>query len=140
MLPRQDTIVVEMVTTKNDVEKYIGLTYVFTGDNKDFSLSLFIRCDELNSHKWSYIVQKCTDYVFEKQLLKNVPKNKVKLWKITKTSTHMKIVCNDVTVLDFNFETDSNKDYKSIKNNWSGQPKSLRILNRFLEYTFVKTI
>ena len=63
MLPRQETIVVEMVTTKNDVGKFIGLTYVFAGDDKDFVLSLYIHCDDVKSHNWSYVLNKCTDYV-----------------------------------------------------------------------------
>ena len=142
MLPRQDTIVVEMVTTKNDVGKFIKLSFVFNEDDKEFILSLFIRCDDALSYTrgWSYVVEKCTKFEFKKLFLKNVPENKVKLWKIKKTRTHMRIVCNDVTVLDFDFETDSNKDYKSIKDNWSGRLKSLNILNQFSEYTFVKTI
>ena len=35
-----------------------------------------------------------------------VPRDKVKHWIITKTCTHLKVVCNNVTVLNFNFATD----------------------------------
>ncbi|XP_063674782.1 uncharacterized protein LOC134811689 [Bolinopsis microptera] len=65
VLPRQEIMVVEMVTTKNDVEKHIALIYEFTG----FQLSLFIRCDDVSSHKWSYALQKCTDFVFKSTIL-----------------------------------------------------------------------
>ena len=40
------------------------------------------------------------------QFLNNVPADKFKHWIITKTSTHLKVVCNKVTVLNFNFATD----------------------------------
>ena len=61
------------------------------------------------------------------QFLNNVPPDKVKHWIITKTSTHLNVVCNKVTVLNFNFATDSDPDKTNGKNIWCREVESVCI-------------
>ena len=65
-----------------------------------------MRCENVDTNQWSYWIEECTDSLCNTQFLNNVPADKVKHWIITKTCTHLKIVCNNVTVLNFNFSTD----------------------------------
>ena len=50
---------------------------------------------------------------WNKQFLNNVPLDKVKNWIITKTSSHLKVICNRVTVLNFNFAVDCDSDKRN---------------------------
>ena len=65
-----------------------------------------MRCENINTSQWSYVIGGCTVGRHNTQYLDSVPPDKVKHWIITKTCTHLKVVCNNVTVLNFNFATD----------------------------------
>ena len=63
--------------------------------------------------------------------MNGVSRNQIKVWQITRTSTSLVVVCNGVTVLNFNFLTDyrdghSNchgiwtKESSTVQFNWSG--------------------
>ena len=47
-----------------------------------------------------------------------VPGDTIKVWRITRTSTSLIIVCNGVTVLNFNFATDFKDGYSSCYDIW----------------------
>ena len=140
MLPPQEPITLEVLTTKNDPYKCICFSYVFVGKNWKFVLGFSIQCEDTRASRWSYMLKNCTVFTFGENYLENVPNHKVKLWKVTKTATHMKLVCNDVTVLNFNFETDSIESYHKSVTKWSGQPNSVTISSHISEYTFLKDI
>jgi len=72
------------------------------------------------------------------QFLSDVPSDAVKLWKITKTPTHMKIVCNDLTVLDFNFKEDSVENYNRETSNWFEHPKSVKVTSESKQLILVR--
>ena len=42
----------------------------------------------------------------------------IKVWQITRTSTSLIIVCNGVTILNFNFATDYRDGYSSCHEIW----------------------
>ena len=85
-----------------------------------------MRCENTTSSQWSYWIEGCTKRDYNVQFLNNVPPDKVKHWIITKTSTHLNIVCNKVTVLNFNFATDSDPD-KTSGNIWSRAVESVKV-------------
>ena len=86
-----------------------------------------MRCENVNNNQWSYSIGGCTVWKFNVQYLNNVPADKIKHWIINKTSTHLNIVCNKVTVLNFNFVTDSHPDKTDGKDIWSGNAESFKM-------------
>ena len=133
-----DKTVLEMVTTNNDPGKIIELSYHFMVDKKKVRSRLFLRCSDERITRWSYVMEGCTKFTFGKWLLVGIPDSKVKMWKITKTPSIIEIVCNDATVLTFNFDRDSIKTCQESCKKWSGIPKAIGILSQFSEHTFVK--
>ena len=77
-----------------------------------------MRCENVDTNQWSYCVGGCTVGSYNIQFLNNVLADKVKHWIITKTCTHLKIVCNNVTVLNFNFSTDYSPGNESSQQVW----------------------
>ena len=65
----------------------------------------------------------CTIWNWNIQFLNDMPPDKVKNWIITKTSTHLKVVCNRVTVLNFNFAVDCNSNKRDGEKVWSSKAK-----------------
>ena len=130
----------EMVTTKNCVDKLIRFDFYFRRRNWNFNstLRLYIKLHNVKLDLWSCVIEKCTEFKFRKNLLKNVPNHDVKLWRITKTTSNMEILCNGVTVLDFNFEADSADSYKECDIKWSEIPYSVDVYNQFSEHMFVR--
>ena len=61
------------------------------------------------------------------QFLNNVPADKFKHWIITKTSTHLKVVCNRVTVLNFNFATDYKPGSENSHQVWLKRCTKIRL-------------
>ena len=86
-----------------------------------------MRCENITSSKWSYCIARYTIYVYNAQFLNNVPPDKVKHWIITKTSTHLNIVCNKVTVLNLNFATDSDPDKTDGKDTWCREVETVNM-------------
>ena len=105
------------------------MTYDFVseGGGRVQSSWFGMRCENTTSSKWSYYIYGCTVTNYNLQFLNNVPPDKVKHWIITKTSTHLNIVCNKVTVLNFNFATDSHPDKTNGKDIWCREGESVFI-------------
>ena len=67
-----------------------------------------------------------------------IPNDKVKHWIITKTPTHVNIICNKVTVLNFDFNTDCDSDVTPDERvSWSGQLDSFDLDIQSEELSFV---
>ena len=80
--------------------------YTLPGESSTDKKWFVMRCENINTNQWSYSIRGCTVDRWDTQYLDSVPPDKVKHWSITKTCTHLKVVCNNVTVLNFNFATD----------------------------------
>ena len=77
----------------------------YTADNND--IDDYIDLGFLNiifSNPISYIVRYCS---YSKQSLTTPPVGQDKVWTIAKTSTNLIIICNEVKVLDIEFESSS---------------------------------
>ena len=131
---------IEMVTTKNDTSKTIVFRYQSSVEENDAFASLFIRCTDAKLNRWTYVLEGCTNFTFgdREVFFKNIPNSKVKMWKITKTYTEIAILCNNVSLLNFNFEKDSIESCRKSCKRWSRRPQAIGILSQFLEHTFVK--
>ena len=136
---------VEVLTTKDDAGKYVVLLYDFLGNNVyngQCEIMLILNCTKNNN--WKYILSLNHNEATEASVplvrfSNDITNNQVRLWKITKTSaTNMRVVCNDVVVANFNFETNSLEGYQKNKDTLSGQPKSVSIQSIFSCPTFVK--
>ena len=85
-----------------------------------------MRCENVKLSQWSYFIHGCNEGNWNKQFLNNVPHDEVKNWIITKTSSHLKVICNRVTVLNFNFAVDCDSDKRDGEKLWSLKAKSFR--------------
>ena len=52
------------------------------------------------------------------RIMNGVPNDEIKVWQITRTSTSLIVVCNGVTVVNFNFQTDYIDGYSSCYESW----------------------
>ena len=116
LLPRES---VQLITTDNELKKDIDVLYTLSGEGSTAKSYFCIRCENVDTSQWSYIIEGCTVGNYNTQYLNNVPFDKVKHWIITKTSTHLKVVCNKVTVLNFNFATDYTPGNENGHQIWS---------------------
>ena len=56
---------------------------------------------------WIYVITGCMyNYWSSARTMNSVPNDEIKVWQITRTSTSLVVVCNGVTVVNFNFATD----------------------------------
>ena len=117
---------VHFLTTNNEKEKYIEVFYTLSGGSSN-RRGFVMRCEDEVTNLWSYRVSNCTANSYNKQFLKNVPDDNFKHWIINKTSTHLEVVCNKVSVLSFNFATDSDRDKKDGSRVWSRQIESFQL-------------
>ena len=53
------------------------------------------------------------------RIMDGVPDDEIKIWQITRTSSSLVVVCNGVTVLNFNFQTDYIEGYSSCYESWT---------------------
>ncbi|XP_063689761.1 uncharacterized protein LOC134822570 isoform X2 [Bolinopsis microptera] len=97
---------VQLITTDNELQKHIIVCYTLPVDGSTDGSGFSMRCENKDTNQWSYFIGGCTEGSDNTQFLDSVPPDKVKHWIITKTCTHLKVVCNNVTVLSFNFATD----------------------------------
>ena len=58
--------------------------------------------------------------------MNGVPSDDIKVWQITRTSTSLVVVCNGVTVVNFNFATDYRNGYNRCHELWSRQSNTIR--------------
>ena len=116
---------VQLITTDNVLE--LGDIYFFitlSGQGGSNVKQFAMRCENVELSQWSYFIDGCTERNWNKQFLNNVPPDKVKNWIITKTSSHLKVICNRVTVLNFNFAVDCDSDKRNGEELWSLKAKS----------------
>ena len=109
---------VQFITTDNELKKDIVVHYTLSGEGRRDKRGFAMRCENVDTNQWSYCIGGCTVGNYNTQFLNNVPADKVKHWIITKTCTHLKIVCNNVTVLNFNFSTDYTPGYENSHQVW----------------------
>ena len=114
----------QLITRDSNSRGCIRVFYNRFNEKSKYRLFFGIRCENSISSRWSYIIEGCSAYVWDNQYLSNVPFDKVKHWIITKSSTHLNIICNKVTVLNYNFATDSNLDGTTGKDIWSKKSDS----------------
>ena len=71
------------------------------------SYSLYFECTKVSSRTWVFAVEGCMDNYWNSPLpMDGVSSDPIKVWQITRYSTSLVIVCNGVTVLNFNFDPD----------------------------------
>ena len=102
----------------------IWLRYALSGQGGSKVKQFAVRCENVELSRWSYFIAGCNIGNFNTHFLKDVPLDKVKNWIITKTSTHLKIVCNSVIVLSFNFAVDCDSNKRNGEELWSLKAKS----------------
>ena len=118
----------QLITTDNEEKKCISERYDFVSEGGGRVQRWFnMRCENTTGSQWSYLILGCTVNDYNVHFLNNVPPDKVKHWIITKTSTHLKVVCNKVNVLNFNFATDSDPDKTNGKDIWCRDGESVFI-------------
>ena len=117
-----------MITNSTESENYIRVFYTLPGEGGSSEKHIGIFRDA-DTNQWSYYIEGCTPYRVNKQFLNNVPADKLKHWIITKTSTHLKVVCNKVTVLNFNFATDYKPDSDTSHQIWLKRCTKIRLVN-----------
>ena len=58
--------------------------------------------------------------------LNRVPTDSTKVWQITRTSTSLAVVCNGVTVLNFNFAYDYRNGYNRCHELWTRESNTIQ--------------
>ena len=111
--------------------------YTLSGEGGSSEKSIQIYKDGTN--QWSYVIVGCTPNSVNKQFLNNVPAEKLKHWIITKTSTHLKVVCNRVTVLNFNFATDYKPRSGNSHQDWLKRCTKIRFLQHYSDLLVLNT-
>ena len=104
----------------------IRLFYALSGQRGSVEKQFAVRCENIELSRWSYFIEGCNEAEWKILFLNNVPPDKVKNWIITKTSTHLKVICNRVNVLNFNFATDCKPNYRGYQKVWSFKAKSFK--------------
>ena len=127
-----------MITTADELKKNINVLYTLSSDNGHDEKWFKFRYEVKVTGRWSYFIQGCTVDGWEVRYLDNVPRDRFKHWIITKSSTHLKVVCNKVTVLKFNFLTDCDADKKDGEKVWSRKAKSFQF-NNIYQSLMIKT-
>ena len=115
-----------MITNATGPVYSIDVYYTLSGEGGSSEKYIGIYRDA-NTNQWSYYIEECTPFIHNQQFLNNVPADKFKHWIITKTSTHLKVVCNKVTVLNFNFATDYKPGSENSHQVWLERCTKLRL-------------
>ena len=116
-----------MITNTTELVNQIHVFYTLSGEGGSSEKSIQIYTDKPN--QWSYYIVGCTPWSVNTQFLNSVPADKFKHWIITKTSTHLKVVCNRVTVLNFNFATDYKPGSENSHQFWLKRCTKIRLIN-----------
>ncbi|XP_063694578.1 uncharacterized protein LOC134826214 [Bolinopsis microptera] len=114
---------VQFITTDNKSVRFY-ICYTLHGEGRTDQKQLRIRCENVEISQWSFIIHDCTLGIWGVRFLHEVPHDKLKHWIITKSSSHLKVVCNKVTVLHFNFSTDCDSDKRNGQMIWSRKANS----------------
>ena len=123
---------VQFITTDNELQKPIGVLYTLPGGSSTDEKGFGIRCENIDTNQWSYRISGCTVDSYNTQYLDSVPRDKVKHWTITKTCTHLKVVCNNVTVLNFNFATDYSPGNETSHQVWLRRCSNLKFRSFYI--------
>ena len=115
-----------MITNTTESVNSISVNYTLPGEVGSSEKGVGIYRDA-KTNQWSYYIEGCTPYSVNKQFLNNVPADKLKHWTITKASTHLKVVCNNVTVLNFNFATDYKPGSENSHQVWLKRCTNIRL-------------
>ena len=107
--------IVEIKTTGNIVNSYIQVNY----DARTF---LF----QYRSNRWLYVIVQCMANSWDTNQYMGIPGDYTKVWKIQKTSTSLMMVCNDVTVLNFNFASHYEDGFSNCHSQWTTQSTTIR--------------
>ena len=122
---------VQFITTDNELQERIGVLYTLPGEGSTDEKGFYMRFENINTSQWSYGINGCTVVSYNTQYLDSVPPDKVKHWIITKTCTHLKVVCNNVTVLNFNFATDYSPGNETSHQVWLRRCSNLRFYSDY---------
>ena len=87
-----------------------------------------LTCTDPMDNQWGVVIHNCMVNIAGAHVLKGVPTEQEKVWSITRTLTHFIIHCNDVMVLNFNFETDNKAGYPDCRNIWSRESTGVAFL------------
>ena len=114
----------ELKTTTNQDEQIIVIYFDFPHDGEGYFINW--KCTDVHYSTWIYVIRHCmTNSWNPYKYLTGVPRDQIKVWQITKTQTSLLVVCNGVTVLDFNFATDYRDGYSNCHNKWTRHSKSI---------------
>ena len=130
---------VQMITNTTESVNQIDVYYTLSEEGGSIEKWVVIYRDA-KTNRWSYIIAGCTPEGATTQFLNNVPADKLKHWIITKTSTHLKVVCNRVTVLNFNFATDYKPGSENSHQIWLKRCTKIRLFNQYDDLLFLNTI
>ncbi|XP_063690665.1 uncharacterized protein LOC134823204 [Bolinopsis microptera] len=119
---------VQMITNTTESENSMRVYYTLSGEGGSSEQYIQMYRD-VTTNQWSYYIGGCTPGSVNAQFLNNVPADKRKHWIITKTSTHLKVVCNKVTVLNFNFATDYTPGRENGHHIWLRRCTKIRLYN-----------
>ena len=119
-------------------QRRIGLYFRFPAD-KGLGRGFEMKCENIGTSVWSYFISGCTNSQLKSEFLYNVPRDKVKHWTVTKTSTHLNVTCNDVTVLNFNFATDHSTGYENSCQIWVKNCSSVSFWTSYAENLLLKS-
>ncbi|XP_063689750.1 uncharacterized protein LOC134822564 isoform X2 [Bolinopsis microptera] len=122
---------VQLITTDNELQKRIDVYYTLPVEGSTDERWFAMRCENKDTSQWSYYIGWCTVERWNTQFLNSVPPDKVKHWIITKTCTHLKVVCNNVTVLSFNFAIDYSPGNETDHQSWLRRCSNLRFLSYY---------
>ena len=67
-------------------------------------------------------------------IMQNVPADYTKVWQITRISTSLVIVCNGVTVVNFNFATDFKDGFSGCLGLWTSKSTAVAFTHAYGVY------
>ena len=115
----------ELKTTTNQAGHQIVIHFNFPYDGDYYYLAF--KCTSVQSSTWIYLIRNCmsTSSWYADQYFIGVPNDQIKVWQITRTQTSLLVVCNGVTVLDYNFATDYRDGRSNCHNKWTRRSTSI---------------
>ena len=112
----------ELKTTANLLEKRIILKLNFMTEldhSSDKNYAFYFKNIDVSLNKWVFAIEECMDNYWTTFIpMEGVPRDRIKVWQITRRSDGLIIVCNGVTVVNFNFQSDYRDGYDSCQEIW----------------------